>query len=179
MFHLIQKSTREKVKLNIEEKNKRLNYFLSNHPIKRAELSSLKNKNIQLTNSKEENNEVKINYIVEDTRYFNGLLIALTSIGTLFLYEVYSKKLKKIICFANEELRAKGININSIRKSFIVTLFSCINNINNIQCFEIPFEYLIKKEKIIVKDFTPILKYEEFLDSECYVQFDEYNNNQF
>ena len=176
MFHLILKSTREQAKINIEDKNKRLKYFLSYHPMKRAELSSLKNNNnIRQTNSKEEKDEVKINYIIEDTKYFDGLLIALTSIGTLFLYEIYSKKLKKIICFANEELRAKGININQNRKSFIVTLFSCINNINNIQCFEIPFEYLIKKEKIIAKDFTRILKSEEFLDSECYVQFDEYN----
>ena len=175
MFHLILKSKRESIKLDIKNKNKRLNIYLPKHPIKRAEFSSLKKNNDAPKNSKDKNNEVKINYNIEDTRYFEGLLIALTSIGTIFLYELYSKKLKKIICFASEELRAKGIHINTIRKSLIVTLFACINDVNNIQCFEIPFDYLIKKEKIKINDFIRILKSEEFLDSECYVQFDEYN----
>ena len=176
MFHLMHKSTTESIKLDIKNKNKLLNSYLPRHPIKRAEFSSLKKNNEnQQTNSQEKNNEIKINYNIEDTRFFKGLLIALTSIGTIFIYELYSKKLKKIICFASEELRAKGIHINSIRESLIITLFACINDINNIQCFEIPFEYLIKKEKIKINDFIRILKSEEFLDSECYVQFDEYN----
>ena len=176
MFHLMHKSTIESIKLDIKNKNKILNIYLPKHPIKRAEFSFLKknNENLQ-ANSKEKNSEVKINYNIEDTRYFNGLLIALTSIGTIFIYEIYSKKLKKIVCFASEELRAKGIHLNSIRKSLIITLFACINDINNIQCFEIPFEYLIKKEIIKINDFIRILKSEEILDSECYVQFDEYN----
>ena len=170
------KSKRESIKFDIKNKNKRLNFYLPKHPIKRAEFSSLKKNNEhQQTNSKEKNLEIKINYNIEDTRYFEGLLIALTNIGTIFLYELYSKKLKKISCFATEELRAKGIHINSIRKSLIITLFSFTNDINNIQCFEIPFEYLINKEKIKINDFIRILKSEEFLDSECYVQFDEYN----
>ena len=126
-------------------------------------------------NTNQKSNEVKTNYIIEETRYHEGLLISLTSIGTIFLYEIYSKKLKKIICFATDELRAKGIHINSIRNSFIVTIFSCLNNINNIQCFEIPFELLLIKEKILINYFNRILQSEEFLDSECYVQFDECN----
>ena len=170
------KSKTESIKLDIKNKDKLLNNYLPKHPIKRAEFSSLKKNNEHLqTKSKEKNSEVKINYNIEDTRYFNGLLIALTSIGTIFIYELYSKKLKKIVCFASEELRAKAIHINSIRKSLIITIFAFINDINSIQCFEIPFEYLIKKEEITINDFIEILKSEEFLDSECYVQIDEYN----
>ena len=175
MFHLLHKSKLDQINLNHKRKNHLLNNYLQKHPIKRAEFSSLKKKNERIINSIENNTEIKINYTIEDTRYFEGLLIVLTSIGTIFLYEIYSKKLKKIICFATEELRAKGIHINSIRKSFIVTLFSFINNINNIQCLEIPFSHLLNIEKIKVTDFIRILKSEEFLDSECYVQFDEYN----
>ena len=54
--------------LNIKNKNEKLEHFLSNKLYHR---------------------------IIEDTRYFEGLLIFLTSIGTIFLYEIYSKKLKK------------------------------------------------------------------------------------
>lgn len=173
MFGLIHKSLREKINLNPENRNKNLNFFLSKHPTKRAEFSSLKKS--QKINTNKKNNEIKTNYNIEDTRFFEGLLISLTSIGTIFIYEIYSKTLKKITCFATDELRAKGIHINSIRKSFIVTIFSHINNINNIQCFEIPIEFLIIKEKIKINDFSRILQSEEFLDSECYVQFDEFN----
>ena len=176
MFDYVRKAKFNKAKLNSMEKNEKLKHFLPKKPIKRAEFSSLsKQKGINANSSDKNKTEIKINYSIEDTRYYEGLLIALTTIGTIFLYDLYSKKIKKIICFTTEELRAKGIHINSIRKSLIVTIFSCINNINNIQCLEIPFSVLIQKEKIKLNDFIPILKSEEFLDSECYVQFDEYN----
>ena len=170
MFNLVKNSKFSKINLNRVDKARLLQPFQKKNPIKRAEFSSL-NKKERIINSK----DFKINYSIEDTRYFEGLLITLTSIGTIFLYNIYSKKLKKIICFKTNELRAKGIHVNSIRKSIIVNIFSCLNNINNIQCLEIPFSDLLKKEKIKVSDFIRILQSEEFLDSECYVQFDEYN----
>lgn len=176
MFQLLHKSKLVDIKFNMKMKNKLLNNHFQKHPLKRADFSSLKKKNeYQFNNPSEKNNEIKINYIIEDSRFFHGLLISLTSIGTIFLYEIYSKKLKKITCLATEELRAKGIHINSIRKSLVVTVFSFINNINNIRCLEIPFSCLLQKDKIILNDFARILESEEFLDSECYVQFDEFN----
>ena len=175
MFNLVKNSKLDQIKLNIKDKAQLFKTFQPKIPIKRADFSSL-NKKEGIINTKVNNNDIKINYSIEDTRYFQGLLIVLTNIGTIFLYDIYSRNIKKIVCFKSNELRAKGIHVNSIRKSFIVTLFSCLNNINNIQCFEIPFSELIKKEKIKVTDFIRILQSEEFLDSECYVQFDEYNN---
>ena len=174
MFQLLKKSKLDKISLNKKNRDILLNNFLPKHPIKRAEFSSLRKNNNEI-NSTDNNTEIKINYIIEDTRFYEGLLIALTSIGTIFIYDIYSKKLKKIICFNTNDLKAKGIHINSIRKSFLVTIFSSINDINNIQCYEISFENLKQKEKINLFDFIRIIKSEEFLDSECYVQFDEYN----
>ena len=172
MFQLLKKSKLDKISLNKKNRDILLNNFLPKHPIKRAEFSSLRKNNNEI-NSTDNNTEIKINYIIEDTRFYEGLLIALTSIGTIFIYDIYSKKLKKIICFNTNDLKAKGIHINSIRKSFLVTIFSSINDINNIQCYEISFENLKQKEKINLFDFIRIIKSEEFLDSECYVQFDE------
>jgi len=173
MFQLIHNSKLESIKINRENKDKLINTLLPKHPIKCAEFSSIKNKK---DNSNSSNKEVKTSYVIEDTRCHDGLLIVLTSIGTIFIYDIYSKKIKKIVCFTSEQLRAKGIHINAIRNSFIVTLFSSLNDINNIQCHEISLEDLKRKEKINIFDFVRIIKSEEFLDSECYVQFDEYNN---
>ena len=175
MFNYVRNAKFNKIKLNSKEQNEIFKQFLPKNPIKRAEYSSLNKQKENNINSSKSITKIKINYSIEDTRYFQGLLISLTTIGTIFIYDIYSKKIKKIVCFTTEELRAKGIHVNSIRKSFIITLFSCINNINNIQCLEIPFSDLIQKEKLKVNDFFRILKSEEFLDSECYVQFDEYN----
>ena len=107
MFHLLHKSKLDQIKLNRKRKNHLLNNYLQKHPIKRAEFSSLKKKNERIINSIENNTEIKINYTIEDTRYFGGLLIALTSIGTIFLYEIYSKKLKKNNMLCNRRTKSK------------------------------------------------------------------------
>ena len=171
MFRLIHNSKLDRVTINKENKDKLINNLLPKYPIKCAEFSSIKNKKENSTSK-----EIKTSYVIEDTRCHDGLLIILTNIGTIYIYDIYSKKIKKIVCFTNELLRAKGIHINTLRNSFIVTLFSSINDINNIQCHEISLEVLKRKEKINIFDFARIIKSEEFLDSECYVQFDEYNN---
>ena len=171
MFGLIHNSKLDRIMINKENKDKLINNLLPKHPIKCAEFSSIGSQKENSTSK-----EIKTSYVIEDTRCHDGLLIILTSIGTIYIYDIYSKKIKKIKCFTSDQLRAKGIHINTVRKSFIVTLFSSINDINNIQCHEISLEDLKAKEKINIFDFVRIIKSEEFLDSECYVQFDEYNN---
>ena len=99
----------------------------------------------------------------------------MTSIGNIFIYDIYSKKLKKISCFSTNDLKAKGVYINSYRNSLIITAFSRLNGINNIQCFEIFLSNINSNSVFNINNFTQILKTEEFLDSECFVQFDEYN----
>ena len=131
--------------LNIKNKNEKLEHFLSNKLYHRR-------------------HKILWRLINIFNKYRNNI----------FIWNIF-KKIKKITFFSTNELRAKGIHINSIRKSLIVTIFSFLNNINNIQCFEIPFKYLLLNEKIIINDFNRILKSEEFLDSECYIQFDEFN----
>ena len=176
MFNIVRKSRNEKPNLNYKQRIKLLkNINTHKYPIKVGEFSSLRNNNKNDINSSEKKEEIKINYIVEDTRSFDGLLISLTSIGNIFIYDIYSKKLKKITCFGKSELRAKGIHINSLRNSLIVTSFSHLNGINNIHCFEIFLDVLKKREKFNINNFIQILRAEEFLDSECFVQFDEYN----
>ena len=129
MFNIVRKSRIEIPKLTLKEKNSLLQNNNQKHPIKVAEFSSLRKKE---NNLQENNEEVKINYIIEDTRSFDGLLICLTGIGNIFIYDIYSKKLKKITCFSKAQLKAKGIHINSIRNSLIITAFSHSNGINNI-----------------------------------------------
>ena len=118
MFNIIRKSKFVMPKLNLKSRINLMNTNIKKHPIKVAEFSSLRKKNIS-EKSSEKKEEIKINYTIEDTRSFDGILISLTSIGNIFIYDIYSKKLKKISCFAKAELRAKGIHINSIRNSLI------------------------------------------------------------
>ena len=178
MFNILRKSKHELPNLNYKQ---RLNLLknITNHkyPIKVGEFSSLRNnnKNNNIHSPSEKKEEIKINYIIEDTRSYDGLLISLTSIGNIFIYDIYSKKLKKITCFGKSDLRAKGIHINSLRNSLIITSFSHLNGINNIHCFEIGLNVLKKRDKLNINNFVQILRSEEFLDSECFVQFDEYN----
>ena len=172
MFNIVRKSRFEVPKLTLKEKNSLLQNFNQKHPVKVAEFSSLRKKE---NNLQENNEEIKINYIIEDTRSFDGLLICLTSIGNIFIYDIYSKKLKKITCFSKAQLKAKGIHINSIRNSLIITSFSHSNGINNIQCFEIFLSLIKSLSNFDINNFRQILTSEEFLDSECFVQIDEYN----
>ena len=174
MFHIFKKSLTSNIRIN---PNKDLKKFLPKHPIKCAEFSSLIKKPRLLNKSKINLSEqkIKINYRIEDTRNINDLIFSLTSTGNIFIYEIYSKKLKKITCFANQESIAKGININSIRQTLAITTFKNINNIKNIKCLEISFEKIKSLEKFELEDFNEILPSEEFLDSQCFVQFDEYN----
>ena len=174
MFNIIRKSKFVMPKLNLKSRINLMNTNIKKHPIKVAEFSSLRKKNIS-EKSSEKKEEIKINYTIEDTRSFDGILISLTSIGNIFIYDIYSKKLKKISCFAKAELRAKGIHINSIRNSLIITSFSRSNNINNIQCYEIYLNFIKSLSNFNINNFTRILTSEEFLDAECFVQFDEYN----
>ena len=175
MFNIVRKAKFTIPKLSMKTRITLLNNNIKRHPIKVAEFSSLKKKNQENIPHTEEKAEIKINYNIEDTRSFAGLLLSLTSIGNIFIYDIYSKKLKKISCFAKAELRAKGIHINSIRNSLIITSFSRANGINNIQCYEINLNILKSKDKFNLDEFIQILTSEEFLDSECFVQFDEYN----
>ena len=175
MFHIVRKSKLEIPKFNLRKKLNILSNNIKKHPIKLAEFSSLRKKDPKDENISDKNDEIKINYIIEDTRTFDGLLISLTSIGNIFIYDIYSKKLKKISCFAKAELRAKGIHINSIRNSLIITSFCHSNDLNNIQCFEIFLSEIKSLSNFDINNFSQILKREEFLDSECFVQFDEYN----
>ena len=170
MFNILRKSRLEKPNISLIEKNNLLNNNYQKYPKKICEFSSLRKKRFS-----SENKEIKISYIIEDTRSFDGLLISLTSIGNIFIYDLYSKKLKKISCFAKNDLRAKGIHINSIRNSLIITAFSHKNEINNIQCYEIFLNNLKLISNFVLDDFIQLLRSEEFLDSECFVQFDEYN----
>ena len=172
MFNIVRKSRIEIPKLTLKEKNSLLQNNNQKHPIKVAEFSSLRKKE---NNLQENNEEVKINYIIEDTRSFDGLLICLTGIGNIFIYDIYSKKLKKITCFSKAQLKAKGIHINSIRNSLIITAFSHSNGINNIQCFEIFLSLIKSLSNFDINNFRQILISEEFLDAECFVQIDEYN----
>ena len=172
MFNIVRKSRLEIPKLTLKEKNSLFKNNNQKHPIKVAEFSSLKTKENNLPLSDE---EIKINYTIEDTRSFDGLLICLTSIGNIFIYDIYSKKIKKISCFSKMQLKAKGIHINSIRNSLIITAFSHANGINNIQCFEIFLSCIKSILHFDINNFSQILKSEEFLDAECFVQFDEYN----
>jgi len=172
MFNIVRKSRLEIPKLTLKDKNSLLKNNNQKHPIKVAEFSSLKTKENNLPLSGE---EIKINYTIEDTRSFDGLLICLTSIGNIFIYDIYSKKIKKISCFSKMQLKAKGIHINSIRNSLIITAFSHANGINNIQCFEIFLSCIKSLSHFDINNFSQILKTEEFLDAECFVQFDEYN----
>jgi len=177
MFNIVRKAKFEIPKINMKSRINLMKNNIKIHPIKVAEFSSLK-KNLTSSGGvlhTEGGEEIKINYNIEDTRSFDGLLISLTSIGNIFIYDIYSKKLKKIACFGKAELRAKGIHINSIRNSLIITSFSKSNGINNIQCYEININILKSKDKFNFDDFIQILTSEEFLDSECFVQFDEYN----
>ena len=177
MFNIVRKAKFEIPKINMKSMINLMKNNIKIHPIKVAEFSSLK-KNLTSSGGvlhTEGGEEIKINYNIEDTRSFDGLLISLTSIGNIFIYDIYSKKLKKIACFGKAELRAKGIHINSIRNSLIITSFSKSNGINNIQCYEININILKSKDKFNLDDFIQILTSEEFLDSECFVQFDEYN----
>ena len=146
MFNALRRS-----KLGLNKKDlKKINVLIKKdnqkHPIKVSEFSSLrKNDNyININNniSSGKNEEIKINYSIEDTKSFDGLLISLTSIGNIFIYDIYSKKLKKISCFSTNHLKAKGIHINSLRNSLIITSFVHTSDINNIQCFEIFFPKL-------------------------------------
>ena len=172
MFNIVRKSRFEVPKLTLKEKNSLLQNFNQKHPVKVAEFSCLRKKE---NNLQENNEEIKINYIIEDTRSFDGLLICLTSIGNIFIYDIYSKKLKKITCFSKAQLKAKGIHINSIRNSLIITAFSHSNGINNIQCFEIFLSLIKSLSNFDINNFCQILTSEEFLDAECFVQIDEYN----
>ena len=174
MFNIVRKAKFDIPKLSMKTRINLMNNNIKKHPIKVSEFSSLKKKQGDILHS-EGKEEIKINYNIEDTRSFSGLLISLTSIGNIFIYDIYSKKLKKISCFSKAELRAKGIHINSIRDSLIITSFSRANGINNIQCYEINLNILKSKDKFNLDDFIQILTSEEFLDSECFVQFDEYN----
>ena len=171
MFSIIRKSHFSVPKLDMKNRNILLKNNSQTHPIKIAEFSSLAKK----VPNPEKNEEIKINYIIEDTRSYDGLLISLTNVGNIFIYDIYSKKLKKISCFAKNQLKAKGIHINSVRNSLIITSFSHSNRINNIQCFEIYLSLLKSVSSFNINDFNRILKSEDFLDSECFVQFDEYN----
>ena len=172
MFNIVRNSRIQGHKLNLKERNALLTNNNQKHPLKVAEFTSLRKKN---NNSSGKDEEIKVNYIIEDTRSFDGLLISLTSIGNIFIYDIYSKKLKKISYFAKTQLKAKGIHINSIRNSLIITAFSRLNGINNIQCFEIYLSLIKSLSNFDINNFNQILKSEEFLDSECFVQFDEYN----
>ena len=93
MFNLVKNSKLDQIRLNIKDKAQLFKTFQPKIPIKRAEFSSI-NKKEGIINSKVKNNDIKINYSIEDRRYFEGLLIVLTNIGTIFLYDIYSKKNK-------------------------------------------------------------------------------------
>ena len=175
MFNIVRNSKFGIPKLSIKERNNLLGKNGQTYHKKVAGFSSLRKKELNRNNSSGKDEEIKINYIIEDTRSFDGLLISLTSIGNIYIYDIYSKKLKKISCFSKNQLKAKGIHINSIRNSLIITSFSHSNGINNILCFEIFLFELKSKTEFEIKDFNEILKSEEFLDSECFVQFDECN----
>ena len=88
MFNIVKNAKFEKINLTPMDKEQLLQYFQAKNPIKRAEFSSFQKKE-GINNSKENNKDFKINYSIEDTRYFEGLLIALTSIGTIFIYDIY------------------------------------------------------------------------------------------
>ena len=179
MFNALRRSKLGLNKNDLKKINVLIKKDNQKHPIKVSEFSSLrKNDNyININNniSSGKNEEIKINYSIEDTKSFDGLLISLTSIGNIFIYDIYSKKLKKISCFSTNHLKAKGIHINSLRNSLIITSFVHTSDINNIQCFEIFFSEIKSNSIFNINNFIQILKKEEFLDSECFVQFDEYN----
>lgn len=185
MFSLLKKSLTENIKI---DKSTFLKDFLPKSPLLRSDFSSLSsfnpsiNPNLNNNHPKEtfnspEQPEIKINYTIEDTRYYDGQLFSLTAIGTIFIYDIYSKKLKKIKSLATRKLKAKAIHINSLRSTLMITLFSTSSreNLTQMKNVEISFEKIKTLETIKYKDFTEILNNEEFLDSECYVQFDEYN----
>ena len=65
MFNIVRKSRFEVPKLTLKEKNSLLQNFNQKHPVKVAEFSSLRKKE---NNLQENNEEIKINYIIEDTR---------------------------------------------------------------------------------------------------------------
>ena len=149
MFDIVRKSKLGLNSVDLKQINTLIKKGNQKHPIKVSEFSSLRKKDKIGNNynrTSEKNEEVKINYIIEDSKTFNGLIISLTSIGNIFIYDIYSKKLKKISCFSTNDLKAKGIHINSYRNSLIITAFSRLNGINNIQCFEI-FLYMIYIQK--------------------------------
>ena len=179
MFNALRRSKLGLNKNDLKKINVLIKKDNQKHPIKVSEFSSLRkndnNGNINNNISSGKNEEIKINYSIEDTKSFDGLLISLTSIGNIFIYDIYSKKLKKISCFSTNHLKAKGIHINSLRNSLIITSFVHTSDINNIQCFEIFFSEIKSNSIFNINNFIQILKTEEFLDSECFVQFDEYN----
>ena len=178
MFNIVRKSKLGLNSIDLKQINSLIKKGNQKHPIKVSEFSSLRKKDKIGNNNNitsEKNEEIKINYTIEDSKTFNGLIISLTSIGNIFIYDIYSKKLKKISCFSTNDLKAKGIHINSYRNSLIITAFSRLNGINNIQCFEIFLSNINSNSVFNINNFAQILKTEEFLDSECFVQFDEYN----
>ena len=179
MFNALRRSKLGLNKNDLKKINVLIKKDNQKHPIKVSEFSSLRKNdnygNINNNISSGKNEEIKINYSIEDTKSFDGLLISLTSIGNIFIYDIYSKKLKKISCFSTNHLKAKGIHINSLRNSLIITSFVHTSDINNIQCFEIFFSEIKSNSIFNINNFIQILKKEEFLDSECFVQFDEYN----
>ena len=103
MFNIVRKSKLGLNSVDLKQINTLIKKENQKHPIKVSEFSSLRkkdkigNNNNNITSEK--NEEVKINYIIEDSKTFNGLIISLTSIGNIFIYDIYSKKLKKISCF--------------------------------------------------------------------------------
>ena len=73
MFNILRKSRLEKPNISLIEKNNLLNNNYQKYPKKICEFSSLRKKRFS-----SENKEIKISYIIEDTRSFDGLLISLT-----------------------------------------------------------------------------------------------------
>ena len=110
MFNIVRKSKLGLNSIDLKQINSLIKKGNQKHPIKVSEFSSLRKKdnngnNNNITSGKKE--EIKINYIIEDSKSFNGLIISLTSIGNIFIYDIYSKKLKKISCFSTNHLKAK------------------------------------------------------------------------
>ena len=94
MFNIVRKAKFEIPKINMKSRINLMKNNIKIHPIKVAQFSSLK-KNLTSSGGVlhiEGGEEIKINYNIEDTRSFDGLLISLTSIGNNFIYMIYIPK---------------------------------------------------------------------------------------
>ena len=121
------------------------------------------------------NNEDKKNCI--ELLFSDELIIILLENSEIILYDIITKKTKKILCFSTITNKAKSLYLNQLRKTLLITYITKRLDLNRgyeLKLTEIKVNDLKEKSIFKINDFTKLIDNESMV-TPAFLEFDDYN----